>query len=626
MSGTLMRKMAAFPLVAGLLVAGPPGASVNSLRPSRLSASISRAGNLAGKASTTTAASPSTALSMGNLFWGSTWSYNPFSADFLEVALGFVDLPLAVQVPPKATTFVPELASSWTREGNDLVVHVRPGLKWQNGQPVTSTDVYDTALLDGTEGSVWPDTLAKVSAPSRGEVVFAIRKGVPLPLAEVDILGMTVYPASVYGKFITPSLRADEEAYYAEDATDPTAAGKMTQYKAMSEVVTNVSKLAPKTMIGDGPFRLESVTTLEAKMVSWKGFYDAAKIHLGGIDFYNGTSNQMLYPLLYSGRLDFTNPYMPESIVEHWLRLPDAHVALSAPQEEYGLAINDHRYPLNITKVRQALAYLVPRSQMIALTYGTKDGDAVPAARPDGLDPVDQRLYLTASQIRSLKTYAPNSSRASALLRSAGFHKRGKRWFMPNGKPFTLVFLAASSESDIVTSFKVAATDLSRFGISSTVSEVPEATQYSDLIQGNFELTRVHPYSLDPLLEFDQVLGSGDNFISIGSAAGDRGLGFGPHETVPGLGRVDVPATIDAESSSVVPGRKMRTLVWDWARLVNRQVPFIEYGSKVWQMAYSTARFTGWPSKTSTLWDTIGDNYGGGWLLLLESGTLHPKH
>lgn len=55
-------------------------------------------------------------------------------------------------------------------------------------------------------------------------------------------------------------------------------------------------------------------------------------------------------------------------------------------------------------------------------------------------------------------------------------------------------------------------------------------------------------------------------------------------------------------------------------------LPGVEYGSKVWQMAYSTARFTGWPSKTSTLWDTIGDNYGGGWLLLLESGTLHPKH
>jgi peptide/nickel transport system substrate-binding protein len=116
----------------------------------------------------------------------------------------------------------------------------------------------------------------------------------------------------------------------------------------------------------------------------------------------------------------------------------------------------------------------------------------------------------------------------------------------------------------------------------------------------------------------------------VGNYAGDRGLGFGPTETVPGLGSVDVPATIGQESEQVGPGPQMDKLVYDWARLVNQQVPFITYATKVYQFPYSSQNFTDWPpvnsQGTSPLWDILGQgNITQGLTLMLEDGYIRPK-
>ena len=70
-------------------------------------------------------------------------------------------------------------------------------------------------------------------------------------------------------------------------------------------------------------------------------------------------------------------------------------------------------------------------------------------------------------------------------------------------------------------------------------------------------------------------------------------------------------------------------LVWDWAQLVNDQVPYIWYATKVYQFPYSTKNFTNWPPKdkngTSQLWDIIGANMSGGVSLALQQGYINGK-
>jgi peptide/nickel transport system substrate-binding protein len=98
---------------------------------------------------------------------------------------------------------------------------------------------------------------------------------------------------------------------------------------------------------------------------------------------------------------------------------------------------------------------------------------------------------------------------------------------------------------------------------------------------------------------------------------------------VPGLGNVNVPATIDDQLAATEPGPKMKELTWDWAQLVNEDVPYIWYATKLYQFSYLSKDFDNWPPKddqgSSPLWDIMGANLSGGMVLAMEQGYIRPK-
>jgi peptide/nickel transport system substrate-binding protein len=578
--------------------------------------------------------------------WATTWSLNMYSPVALLIGEGLVQLPLAVENDPSLTSFTPQLASSWSVSGDTLTINLRPGVNWQNGKPVTSTDVYDTLALNGAGGAGVGGTtgggpgsgtggwlyISKVSAPNPHQVVVTTRPGTDIALLEDQLFPLTILPSSTYGQFVTPGLEQDDAAYYAEDLKDPTAAAKTPQYAAMEAAFKKASAYNVSTMIGDGPFELKAINTAEALLVKWPGFYDAASIHIPGIDYLND-QNQAIYPLLLGGQADFSNVYMSPAILKEWQGTPGSNTAI--PQGfAFNLVFNSHAYPLNMTAVRQAIAYVIPRANMVASAYGDSsvaDRGGVLNEYPDGLPSYENPLYLTPSELSSLNTYPVNDAKAASLLRSAGFHFSGGKWIMPNGKPFTLSFLVNSGTTDIVSSFDSAATALTAFGISSSLDATQGTIQVQDVFDGDFQLSQDLQGGPNPLYNnIDQLLGSITNFETLGNYAGDRGLGFGPTMTVPGLGTVDISSTIDRESEQVGPGPEMNSLVYDWARLVNQQLPFITYATKVYQFPFSSQRFTDWPPMnsqgTSPLWDILGQgNINQGLTLMLEDGYIRPK-
>jgi peptide/nickel transport system substrate-binding protein len=572
--------------------------------------------------------------------WGTTWSLNFYNPLALAIGEGLIQLPLAVEDDPSLTSFTPQLATSWTTSGNTLTINLRSGVNWQNGQPVTSTDVVDTITLNGLGGAGGVSAAAGtggwlyisgVTAPNSHQVVVTTRPGTDMTLLEDELLVGTILPSSQYGQFVTPSLKQDEDAYYAEASTNSAAANKMPQYAAMQAAYKKLSAYNPPKLLGDGPFELKAIDTAEALLTKWSGFYDAASIHIPGIDYLN-EQNQGIYPLLLGGQADFSNVYMSPAILKEWQATSGAHTAIPRGFT-FDLMFNSHQYPLNITAVRQALAYLIPRSNMVSSAYGgssVADRGGVLNEYSDGLPTYENSLYMTPSQIASLNTYPVNDATATSLLESAGFHKSGGKWIEPDGKPFTLSFLVNSATSDIVSSCDTAATALTAFGISSSLDATEGTIQSQDVYDGDFQVSVDLEGGPNPIYNnIDQMLGSIQNFETVGNYTGDRGIGFGPTATVPGLGTVDVPTTIDKESEQVGPGPQMDNLVYDWARLVNQQVPFITYATKVYQFPYSSQRFTDWPPMnsqgTSPLWDILGQgNMTQALTLMLEDGYIRP--
>ncbi|MGH3164950.1 MAG: ABC transporter substrate-binding protein, partial [Trebonia sp.] len=506
--------------------------------------------------------------------WGTTWSLNFYNPLALTIGEGLIQLPLAVENDPSLTSFTPQLATSWKASGNTLTINLRQGVNWQNSQPVTSTDVLDTILLNGLGGAGGASAAAGtggwvyisgVSAPNSHEVVVSTRPGADMTLLEDELFVATILPSSQYGQFVTSSLKQDEVAYYAQAAKNPTAAGKSPQYAAMQAAFKKLSAYNPPKLLGDGPFELKAINTAEALLTKWSGFYDASSIHIPGIDYLND-QNQGIYPLLLGHQADFSNVYMSPAILKQWQATQGSHTAIPHGFT-FDMVFNSHQYPLNMTAVRQALAYLIPRANMVSSAYGgssVADRGGVLNTTPDGLPAYLDSLYMTPSQIASLNTYPVNDAKATSLLDSAGFHKSGGKWIEPNGKPFTLSFLVNSATSDIVSSCDTAATALTAFGIGSSLDATQGTIQSQDVYSGNFQVSVDLTGGPNPLYNnIDQMLGSLQNYETVGNYAGDRGLGFGPTESVPGLGSVNIPATIDQESEQVGPGPQMNKLVYD---------------------------------------------------------------
>ena len=288
--------------------------------------------------------------------------------------------------------------------------------------------------------AIWND-ITNLSAPSPHQFVLTVKPHEPLPTLEGDLFGSVIpYPASVWGKFVTPGLKQDDLSYFAEAATNPAGAAKSPAFKTLSAVLTKIASYNPLRLVGDGPYQLTRATLQEDLLTKWNGFYDASKITVPKI-IYEGTSQNEVNAELLSGRVDFSNGwlYMPPAILDQWLHTPDANLQAVPGTLETSIIFNDSEYPFNITKVRQALAYALPISKMDVFSWGSQDAHAVAPVPPDGLVARVAQEFMSPKQIASLNPYSYDPSTAAKLLASAGFKKASDgTWLMPNGKPFKL--------------------------------------------------------------------------------------------------------------------------------------------------------------------------------------------
>lgn len=554
--------------------------------------------------------------------FGTTWSYNPYNPDYLPQITDLTLLPLAVQTTKGFDTFTPELASSWKIGKTTVTVRLRPGVKWQNGAPVTAKDVMDTAYLTGYNGGLWQD-ITGIRAVNNSTVSFAVRSGISPDIAAAQILGMAVVPSSTYGPLVqAKDLGKQLNTYYTLEATNPTAAAASPAGKMVSAMDGRLVKFSPKTIIGDGPFKLTTVRLGEEKFVKSPTFFAASKVHIPVMLYEQAGSAETNFSAMLGGAADFTYTGGSWLFWTKALKTPDLHGVEAPNLSQFAIYFNNRKYPLNNVKVRQAISYIIHRPDMLKLQDGGGSWHTY-VKHPSLLYGPYELHYVSRAQLDSLNTYPYDPAKATKLLESAGFHKTGGRWMMPDGKPFTLTADSPAGWVGEVQLMKVVAGWLTQFGIPTSSSAVEQPGYWTYLDDGNFDLDWGWGSGpIDPLVGFQQAIGStGYNLIK----SSEPGFGFGPDVNVPGLGKVNVPDTIVQEASTIGPGKKMDQLVWDWARLVNSQVPILPYGNKRTPMVYSTRRYVDWPKASSPLWQLMGYNIHEGILAFVENGYIRPK-
>jgi peptide/nickel transport system substrate-binding protein len=363
----------------------------------------------------------------------------------------------------------PGLAKSWTTssDGKTWTFHVRSGVTWSDGKPLTAADVaytYNRVLHGTTESINWStylNSVTKVTAPNPTTVVLTLSK----PNAVLPLLPIPIVPEHIWKNVSEKQMKS----YAAEPQ-------------------------GGRPVVGSGPFRLVSGTAggstfqFERNPHYWNG-----EPHVDEVDFRVFKSDDPAVQALIKGEVDFVEDITPLQV----RALQDrsgitAHNGISPLFEEIafntgavdtktGKPIGDGNPALKDPKFRHALGYALDLKRIVRSAYqgaGQPGSTIVPSAYSNyHYEPTKAEAFHF------------DLGRAGAMLDAAGYKKgsNGLRT-MPDGKPLGTLRLYARSSSkasiDTMDFFKEWLGDL---GISAKVTAMDTNRLTDVILSGDYD-------------------------------------------------------------------------------------------------------------------------------------------
>jgi len=272
--------------------------------------------------------------------------------------------------------FVGELAASFEQK-DDLTYHfeLRDGVTFHNGEPFTAADVVATInrIQDPATQAVNLDTASNI--------------------AEVDVVDDLTFNIV---------LKELDLAFLFTLASDT--------FYIISEANADATYETPDNYNGTGPFTLESWEPQRAfNLVKHSGYWKPNQPYLDRVEIMPIIDDGARVDGLLSGELDLIEyvPWQSFEIVE----AAGAQLFPSNGLQSY-LRLNPHEEPLINKPLRQAISYIINRSDVNEIAFG---GKGIPMT--GSLQPQDSQFYVAEFDGR----YEQNLERAAELIKEAGY-------------------------------------------------------------------------------------------------------------------------------------------------------------------------------------------------------------
>ncbi|MDV3128015.1 ABC transporter substrate-binding protein [Mycobacterium sp. 21AC1] len=322
----------------------------------------------------------------------------------------------------------PALAKSWEVSPDQLTwtFHLREGVKWHDGTPLTADDVVfsyrriiDEQLTNVDKFSAVTD----VAAPDPATVRITVKHPTPNLLTNL-------------GGFKGMAIVQRRNVESGQIATHP---------------------------IGTGPFAFASRRSGDSITLKANPDYWAGPPKISGVTFRFISEPSTALSALQAGEIDWTDSIPPQRVAQ--LRDDDSlALAVTQSNDYWYLALNEARAPWNDVRVRQAIAYAIDRDAIAAATSyrtATVNQLAIPQGNPwyTGYD-----------------RYRYDISAAEKLLSEAGT------------SPQHLDMLVTSEYPETVTAAQIIADNLAPLGITVDIRTVDFATWLDEQNNGNFDM------------------------------------------------------------------------------------------------------------------------------------------
>ena len=397
-------------------------------------------------------------------------SFNPFlgiEAESYEMWALTYDYMISYSM--KDMTPEPGLAESWdtSEDGLTWTFHIRSGVTWSDGKPLTARDIaytYNRILDGGPEAASWASYLTSVEtveAPDDETVVLTLTK----PNAVLPLLPIPIVPEHVWSDVSETEVRS-----YRAEPTDG------------------------QQVVGSGPFRLVEGTAggstyrFEANPDYWKG-----APHIDEVVFRVFKSDDPAVQALIKGEVDFVEGI--NAIQVQSLQGREGITAHSGDSPGFDeIAFNTGSVDLDTNEpigepnpavldpaFRKALGYAIDRDLIIQKAY---QGAGIPGST---IVPPLYTDYHWEPPAAEAETF--DLERAGQMLDEAGYTvgADGKRT-LPSGDPIGTLRLFARAESntsvDVMDYFSEW---LAELGIDSEVSAVESNKLTNVILDGEFD-------------------------------------------------------------------------------------------------------------------------------------------
>lgn len=437
--------------------------------------------------------------------------------------------------------FIGELAESWTvsDDGLTYTFHLRPGVKWHDGEPFTSSDVVwtiESLFEEEGYGAAAVPGVVKVEAIDDLTVALELERPDSTFLHSLARrYGFTILPKHLY------------------EGTDPRE---------------NPQNWEP---IGTGPFRfVEMVAGSHVTLEANEDYFLGAP-RIKNLVFRTFMDMSAAVAALEAGEVQFLSsaPPFPETI--RLMSTPG--IATGAVQSEIlvWLGFNLTREPLNDIRVRMAIAHAIDRDQIAELVYR----DLLPASQTVYLSILTDYLDKTAK----LPEYNPELARE--ILEEAGYtaDSRGVRLHLTY-TGFRASVWGAQEIGDVMRQ------QLAEVGIDLTV-EFYDFAVFAEKIQKNhdFDITWSGGPAGPHFSEFRNFVGSSgarnvmgydnpevDDLFAIGAGTTDDTLRRIAYQRIQRLIAADVPRLSLVEWKYIYPYEATYHGFW-WQEEALGQVP-----------------------------------------------------
>ncbi len=484
-------------------------------------------------------------------------NFNPFVASVVEGAnggiVGSVYEPLFYYNTAKDEAPQPWLGKSFTvsPDGLTYTVTLQSGVKWQDGQKFSASDVaYTYNLIKNNKAlNIYGLNIASATATDPTHVTIKLTSS-NFP-GESQLLGLT---------YIVPE-------HIWKNIKDPAKA-------------TN-----PKP-IGTGAFKFGTFSAQAYTVVKNTDYYQPGQPSIPGIRFVASTGNAAALNSLNARTIDWAGIALQDVNKSFVDKDPKYNKYTSIPADIKVLYLNLTKAPFNDLAFRKALSLSIDRTAIISQAFGGTDTPGNPTSL---LQPRDAAYIPAAYKGKVMET---DLSAAKSDLAAAGYKLDGSGHLLGlDGQPIKFNITTVTGYSDTITADQLLVQDFAKLGIQATAQEDSLGAYSTARANGTFDVLDDRlPTGPNPYQQFADNLDSSQT-APIGQPANGDFVRFkdpAVDKLIATVAGTDDPATLTKAYGAL-------------GTYFAENQPYIILSQNGAVSTYRSQYFTGWPT-TSDLW------------------------